>query len=819
MDKNKDLLNGQWPRQKLLRSKKDSTWGERCVDAIIRNCKNMQDGRRTPMQQKQRNYNLLNNKINKADFEYTLNPFNLSKEKLNEFQLPASLQPYDIVSPTFMLLFGEESKRKFNPIVRGINSSVLHSKQEQKKQMLIQMLDQDLRAKLGLDPEAEEATPEQVIKYMNYSPKEIRESVMEKLLSYYRKKLNLQDTFQLGWKDALVAGEELYRIDTLGDGPRVTRVNTLGVEYVLPPGTDKIDDADMIHEHEYLTLPQILDSFYEYLTENQITDLEENYADFQTNPFALDSAYTIPVVESIYEFTAKDVMKGIPVHRVRWKSFRKMGYWSYMNPDTGEVMRELVNEDFLIDKNDPSQTLEWFWINEYWEGVRIGDETRGIYLNIQPCRIQYRTLENPTACKSGYVGTVYNSVNSQSVSLMDRLVPWVYLYMIIWYNTELLIATNPGKIATIDTSLIPNGWEPEKWFMYIKQMKIAFVNTYNEGSKAERYGDVNMSTQTKSLDMELGNSIQYNLQLLDFIEQKIEMTSGITRQRKGAISASELVGNTERSVVQSSHITEEWFRVHNYTKVRVCEALLEVAKVCLQDGENKVMQYITDDMADVIFNVDGSALEIDHAVFVTDMASDYEALQAFKDNIRFALQSDKIEFSQIVDVYNSESIADLKAKTKQIEQERAQAQQAQVQAEQQMMQEQQQYQREMEMNRLELDKYIADTNNETKLAVAQMNTYIGQEDMDQNDDGIPDPGQIADQALKRQEIAAKTMNERLKVESDKSIKSKELSIKEKEIKSKETIERDKRKVERENMKNDIMVAKINARNRANNPKK
>lgn len=795
MEQSNNYFVKQWPRQKLLRTKKTKEWGEDCVNSVIRHCQSVENSRRSPNSQKIRNYNLLNNKINKADFDYALNPFNLGKDKLNEFQLPASLQPYDVASPTFMLLFGEESKRMFNPIVRGMNESVIHSKQEQKKNMIIQLLDQTLKFRLGIDPNSEEPPPEQVSKYLSYSPKDIRESVMEKLLTYYRKKLNLHNIFQQGWKDALVAGEEIYRVDKKGDGPRVTRVNPLGLSYVLPDNSDFIDDADMILEYERLTLPQIIDNFYESLTDKQVEILEERFSDYTTNPYAFNSNFSIPEVDSIFTLNSNESAKGIPIFRVRWVSFRKMGYWNYMNQETGELQRDLVNENFVVDKDDTTQWLEWFWVKEYWEGTRIGDETMAMYLDIKPCDIQYRTLENPTACKSGYIGTLYNSLNAQSVSLMDRLVPWIYLYMIIWYNTELLIATNMGKIASIDTSLMPSGWEPEKWFQYMKSMRVAFVNSYNEGKKAERYGDVNMSTQTKTLDLEMGNSIQHNISLLDFIEQKIEMTSGITRQRKGAISASELVGNTERAVVQSSHITEEWFRVHNYTKVRVCEAMLEVAKNCLQDGKNKVMQYITDDMADVIFAVDGSDLEIDHAVFVTDMAKDYEALQAFKDNLRFALQSDKIDFSQIVDVYNSESIADLKNKTVRIEQERKQAQQEQAQQEMQIQQEQMQKVEQMEMLKLEMQKYIADSNNEIKLAIAQMTAYIGQENLDQDNDGIPDPIEIGTLALKQQESTSKTMNERMKIDSERQLKGRELGLKQKEldlkgkeIKSKEKIE-------------------------------
>lgn len=61
--------------------------------------------------------------------------------------------------------------------------------------------------------------------------------------------------------------------------------------------------------------------------------------------------------------------------------------------------------------------------------------------------------------------------------------------------------------------------------------------------------------------------------------------SGVTRQRQGQIGTNELVGNAERSVLQSSHITEIWFYFHNEVKKRVCEALLDVAKITWGEGK------------------------------------------------------------------------------------------------------------------------------------------------------------------------------------------------------------------------------------------
>ena len=135
---------------------------------------------------------------------------------------------------------------------------------------------------------------------------------------------------------------------------------------------------------------------------------------------------------------------------------------------------------------------------------------------------QFRSMDNLSKCKSGYVGRICSAINSQSTSLMDRLVPWLYLYFIIWYDTELALATNIGKIALIDASTIPDGWDVEKWFYYARAMRVGFVNSMNEGNK--RMGiNQNMSTLSKELNLEMGNYIQFNIQLLQ--ERSEEHTS------------------------------------------------------------------------------------------------------------------------------------------------------------------------------------------------------------------------------------------------------------------------------------------------------
>ena len=803
----KDIGLVYFPVQKVPYEKKDRSWRERCVDGVINIAYNYGRSRRSPARIKRRNYNLFNNKIDKADFDYVLNPFNLSKEKLREFNFPASLQPYDIVSPYFQLLIGEESKRLFNPIIRAINEDAVAEKHNMKKSELLQTLQQMLFA--GIDPESIDPnnpppTPEEVLKYEHYSPKMMKESVADKLLQFNLRKENVYKTFNDCFKDALIAGEQVVRVEKVGKGVKVTRVNPLEIFYVLNNNSDELDESEKIYERNFLTVSEIVDQFYEYLTDDQITELEQIQAGAIPTTVYGAPILNIGEVDSIYTFEDDYGQRGIPVHRVRWKSKRKIGIY-YTNDGQTE---ELVDETFKVNKEDPTSWVEWFWISEYWEGVRIGVD---MYLHdlIRPRRQQFRTMDNISECKSGYVGNIYSATNSQSVSLMDRLVPWVYLYMIVWYRTELALAKNHGKIALIDTSLIPSGWDPEKWMYYAQALGFGFVNSYNEENRAlGMAGGANMSVQNKSLDLDTSAYIIQHINLLQHIDERIQNTAGISRQRLGSISTSELVGNTERAVTQSSHITEPYFFLHEDFKRRVCEAIVEVAKECIGD-KNTNLQYVTDDMADILFQVDAEDfVNADYGVFVSNSSRDQLALQEMKGLLQAALQADKIMLSDAINVLNTTSISDMKGKLLKSEQEmmqrQQQAQQQQMQMQQQQIAAQQQANQEklqFEIEKLDREDYNKEQDRQTNIQVAEIKALSFSREPDANQNNIPDVVEATEKALlqrRAQEDSRQLQEKKLRLEEKKleqaSVQEKnKVKMKEKELEMKEKIEKLKMK--------------------------
>jgi hypothetical protein len=776
------------PRQKVLRSVKETLeWKHKCVDAIIASTKGKDSQRRRSVTERKRNYDLLNNKIDITHFEHVTNPFNLGKNQPNKFQLPATLQPYDVLFPIFNVLFGEEHKRFFNPIVRVVNETAITEKEEQVKQTIVQALMQYLMQGVEQDPNNPQPPPEEVIKAAQMSAKDMREITAEKFLTYYKKKFRLKDKFATGWKDWLIAGEEFYSVEEIAGEVSVRRVNPLQIFFKIGENNDSIEEADQILEENFMTVNQIIDEFYEYLTPEQVDELE-NYYPSGIPGNQVINPLTIKEVETIYHFQNQEsFIDRIPVYRVRWKSFRKIGTFYYIDPQTGEEQSFTVDESWKWDRKDPQQRVEWYWVSEYWEGIRIGAD---MYIEpmIRRRPQQFRTMDNLSKCKSGYFGRMCSATNTQSTSLMDRLVPWVYLYFIIWYDTELALATNVGKIALLDVSMIPDGWEIDKWMYYARAMRVGFVNSMNEGNK--RMGiNQNMSTQNKELNLEMGNYIQFNIQLLQEIERKIQNTAGVPPQRLGAISNQELVGNVERSIVQSSLVTEDLFRMHNLTKLDVCEAILEVAKDAYKD-DNKALQFVTDDLQTVLFQLDGVEFNnADYGVFVTDDNKDMEVFEAMKAHMKFALQNDQMAFHQIADIYTTESVSEIRATLKQYydakQQQAQQAQQQQVQVQQEQIAAQQQ----MHQEDMQLKQYIADTTNATKIQVAQIATYNRQMDLDVDEDLIPDPVELADQALRQREASSKEFIEKMKLQAEKVTKARELSLKEKEIASKEKIEK------------------------------
>jgi len=814
------------PRQKIPLSQKTDEWKKDTINYFERLSYTSPSGNRTTNFNKLVNYDLYNGRFNKADLEYVCNPLGLVD---NEF--PATLQHYDVVSPAFNLLIGEEVKRPDNFMVVSESPEDITRKNE----ALISKINSSIEQMLleGIDPSTVDPNnpvqkPEDILKYEKYNPSDLVESQANKILKSLRRKLNTKEIFKRGWKDSLIAGEEIYWTGVSNGEPMLRRCNPCNVTVVLDNDSDFIDDAVAVIETRMLTPSTIIDEFGDSLKPSEIDTLEmytnavgNQYMQAQgPNPmFVLDNnANTVDIGGTMGSKSSSFNSRLIRVVRVEWKSMTKRYALTYTDDD-GISQETVVDETFKLStfkQAYPDAKTEEYWITEAWEGIKIGSD---IFIEAKAKLNQRRRMDNPYVCKLGYTGLIYNATNSVSVSLMDRLKPYQYLYNIISYRLELAFASDMGKIMLMDLAQIPRseGIDIERWMYYLRAMKVAFINSHEEGQKGSMTGKISNFNQFQSIDMSLANVIQQYIQTLEYIKSQVAFISGVSPQRLGAINSNELVGNVQRSVEQSALITEFMFDSHNEVKRRVYTALIEAAKVAYRDG--LVTQYVLDDMGIELLKLEEFELEnSEFNIYLSNSNKDAQVIAELKNLSQIALQSDKADLSTIIDTIVNENPRDISKILKRSEEEKykrdadAQKQQLAAQQQESMINKQMHDEEIVERQKdRDIQQYIADSNNQTKIQVAEIGVYSRQENLDADMNGIPDPIEIAAQSLKEREVASNAFLEHAKLTHEKNKHQAELNLKQKEINSKVDIENKKLQMVREQNANQEKLANQKAK--------
>lgn len=647
--------------------------------------------------------------------------------------------------------------------------------------------------------------PEAIAKYITKDYKDIAESAAHHALNYLKLKLNLTHEFYKGWEHALIGGEECYYVGIRNGEPFVECRNPMRLTYETFDGMEFIHEAAWCCYEMDMSATEIYDNFYDKMTEKQLNELLELIEDKPGGRSARlgKSSLDYNHIEIRNRNTLTDNpfdADHIKVWHCCWKSFKKIGFVSIFNPETEEVEEYQVDENYK--ETGLEESVEWKWIIEIWEGYRIGKD---MYLGIQPLEYQHVSMENPNAQKLPYTGAVYNNLNTKPRSLVSIMKPLQYMYIILWYRLELAIARDKGKVAVMDVTQIPKnmGIDVNKWMHYLSALGVAFVNPYETGwdIPGREGGRPSQFNQMQAWDLSMSNVIAQYIQLMDKIEDMLAQLTGITPQRQGAISSSELVGNVERSVIQSSHITEPWFWVHNQVKKQVLTMLLDTAKFAWK-GNKKSLHYVLDDATRAFINLSDQFFNEDMDVFVDDSTKENQQIEMLRNLMQPAMQNGA-SLLDIAEIITLDNVNLIKQRLQDIEEKRMQQMQEQQQREQEMQMQLQQAENEakeeelmLKEAELDLQKYKIDQDNATKITVAQLNAYRGSENMDQNGNGIPDPIEIAHEALEERKQA-----------SDEASKQFELNNKRRELEMKREMENKHIELERERMQHEMKLQK------------
>ncbi len=805
---------------------KDFEWAKDSMDSLFSMILFQNQGLRQSRINKKINYDLYNGILDKNDMERICNP-----HKLEGATFPADVKHYPLINPKVNTLRGEETKRRFDWRVVVINPDAISEKQEEQKKQFIDFINKHIQSE-GYSEEEANKELEKLQQYLKYDFRNLKELKATRLLTYYTKYLDTKTLFNKGWEDAIIAGEEIYCVEEVCGEPRVRKCNPLNTYFLTYPDSNYIEDCDAILEEGYVPLGDILDDFYDELSEKDITFLETRGKSTQSTA-STDINYATNMIFSDPELSngglidtnmiglghyggAFDTHGNVRKVKIKWRSMRPILVLHYFDEEGNEQERD-VDENYIPDEANGEWTNK-IWIGEWWEGYKIANH---LYKKIGPAKVQFRKLDNKSYCASGYIGSLYNTNSNRVQSLFDLMKPYNYQYDAYMYRTEMAFIKAKGRIGELDIANVPEGWSIEQWIYYAEIIGWAVKDSFKESKKGVSTGKLagNMNSSSNVLNLELGNYIQQHIDMLEYIERQLDKISGIAEQRQGQVEASAGLGTTQQAVEASRTITEPWFAVHDNIKVRVLAALLETAKYCLK-GKSKKIQYILDDTSQIIDEIDGDLInDAEFGILVTNSSADTDLMKLLKDLAHAGIQNDKISFSELIDIHMSESISQVRQQIKQAEEKRIQLQQqaekTQQEHEQMLMQMEienrediQAHESEIEQAKLEVETYKIDTEASTKIAVAQINVYSRQEEIDKDGDGIPDPIEIGKLALDRHDIESKAFLEQQKLFHEKDKHKKEVALKEKELTDKKEIENKKIKaIEVQNKSQELMQDK------------
>ena len=764
------------PPQQLPFSKKTKKWRKQVMDwADSKTFFNFSLVRNSVIHKKI-NYDLLNGKLHMTDLELIINP-----EGVDAGYIPEKIQHYPIMNSKLDVLRGEESKRIFDYKVVVTNPNAISEIENNKKQEMFTRLQQIIQNTAQSEEEMN-AELDKLNQYYSYEWQDIREVRANALLNHYNKEYNFPLLFNNGFMDALAVGEEIYQCDIVGGEPIMERLNPIKLRVFKSGYSNRIEDADIIILEDYWSPGKIIDTFYDVLSAKDMKYIEElpdslgeaatdsmgnidermgfvnvNMIDDTIggeyfNPMEL---FNEPVGESLMPY---DTAGNIRVLRVYWKSRRKIKKVKSYDMQTGDEIYNFYPETYIINK-DLGEEEQIFYINEAWEGTKIGAD---IYVNMRPRVIQYNRLSNPSRCHFGIIGSIYNLNDNKPFSMVDRMKQYNYLYDAIHDRLNRMLARNWGKILRLDLAKIPKGWEVDKWMYYARTNGIAVEDSFSEGNIGAATGKLAGAMNNASsgvIDAEFGNNIQQQINLLEFIKMEMSEVAGISKQREGQIANRETVGGVERATLQSSHITEWYFTVHDDVKKRALECFLETAKIALR-GRKKKFQHILSDNSLQIVEIDGDEFaEADYGLVLDNSSNIQELSQKLDMLAQAALQNQTLSFSTIMKLYGSSSMAE---KQRFIENDERAIQERNAQAQQQQLQQQQQI-AEMQLQQKQAEMQLEDTlnmrDNETKILIATMQAQNNAQD------GIVEP-EFSEESRANLMEKIREFDERIKLDRD-----------------------------------------------------
>ena len=730
--------NNGFPSQKKSFKQKDKAWRESHFSWAKNAILTGQNSVQTSIRRKERNVLSYLGKVKIEEYASLLNPNSLKK-----FAMPKEIPHHPIASPYLNVLIGEEFDRRFEFKAVLTNPNSISQKEKQKQAIIAEKV-KELLFNPDISPEESAKELEKTMKELD-TYQDLREKKCNVVLKHYIKELDLKMKFNAGFKDVLLNSEEAYIGDVFNNHPSIEKMDQSKTFVIRSGSSNKYEDADVIITYDYLPPGMIQDRYYRFLSEKDVawlddtsskyiqgdTDLERDEVSINMlRRGMMDDMISMP--ENMGSYFSKghseivDEFGNVRVIRLFWKSKKKIKRVKKYDQITGKPIYEYLSEGYVPNKA-MGEEVEDYFVSEWWEGVEVGDK---IYPYIKPRDIQFNRLDDPGYNHPGIVGHIYSINSYKASSLMDMAFPYQLMYDATFWRMQDAMTKFFGSLVVVDLASLPTGWDINKWMFFARKAGISVKDSFKEGNKGASTGKLSggLPNQGQSINQQLGDFIQQQVNILNYVEQQMGRIIGVPPQRLGDIQNRETVGGVERAVTQSSYITNERFKIHDNVKKRVLTMLVELCRVAFKNSRKK-FQFIADDYSNVMMEIDEGFADENYGILI-DNDVDVSKLEASLERItEMAINAQMIRYSDVFKIYNSSSIAEKQRiieKGEQAMMEQAQATQEQeakqIEEQNRMMQEQfmasQETLERHHKDKMLFDKYKVDIENETKRMIS-----------------------------------------------------------------------------------------------------
>ena len=804
-----------------------------------------------------RNYDLMKGILNREDFYEEEDIKSFTEMLTEELELPAYVKHYSIITTPVNELIGEMSKRPDTYRVKAFDDESRSEELQFKTDILQQFIVSQAKRKIvekammqGVDlseEEIEEMSIEEVRDQLDgYTS--VAEKWANHVLTCTKAEFNLKEKSEDAFRDLCVSAREYYHIyeDNSKVGFNIETLNPKNTWFLTTPDRKYISDPTGRAQGAYaagtvrvMEISEIIELFPE-ITKDEIDHLRSSLQDYGLinvresnlgNPSVEPGIDTInydtydPLVlqtRMLVESELKENNDSLKdflglssnvsafgykyvVVRAYWLSKKKIGKLVYTD-ELGNEQSVLVDENYKSNSIPTQVSLTWGWINQWWQGVKIGPD---IY-HVKPFTLlDYCPI----------IGMVYEVKNTEAKSLIDLMKPFQVIYNVCMNQLFDILRKEIGNVASVNIRRIPKLKDADDqdaldmWELEARERGIVFDDDSPENTKAP----VSNTSIAKNLDLTRTSEIQSRYTLAIQMKNECWELVGMSKQRMGNISPSESATGTNTAVQQSYSQTEPLFVAHEYIMGQLFQAIIDASLYIESNKPQSTLSYITSEGESAFVQVNGSDLKFrDLKVFPTNRPEDTQMFNELRQLAQAVIQNGGSLYD-IIELYSTKSMRQMKKTFRELRDRQLAMQENAQQLEQQKIEEQRKM-AEAQLNQAAQEKEEERANenyqreldriNKKEIAIIQATGFGNVEGEDANANSVPD------------------VMEASKFEADKLNSLKEYNLKMAELESKNLqalkkleIEKEKLQVDRENQKNDLAIARENAKGRNKAKKK